>query len=196
MKSIHPNWFVETGAKKIFEENLSDYAGKKINFLQIGAFTGDASVWLLENILTNSESTLTDVDSWAGYSGLEGFTWETAHDEYKNKLSSYSNKVSSIQMTSDQFFKQNKNMYDIIYIDGDHSGGSVLRDAVNAFDCLTDNGLLIFDDYIFASGHQSIMCCPKYAIDSFINIHWFDLTKIYEGTQMWLKKVKVGSSCS
>ena len=186
---VHPNWFVETDAIKTFSDNLLQYAGQKIDFLQIGAFTGDASLWLLENILTHPQSTLTDVDIWKGDPGLEGFDWETAYVEYKRKTSSYPGKLHSFQMMSDQFFKQNVKEYDMIYIDGDHGARAVLRDAVNAFDCLKEGGLLIFDDYEFAYHALPAANCPKTAIDAFMNIHWFDFKKISEGRQMWLKKI-------
>lgn len=187
----HPNWFLSTGAQKTFEDNLSEYAGKKLDVLQIGVFTGDASVWLLDNILTHPESTLTDVDIWEGEVGdpnLEGFSWETAHVAYNEKISKYTDKVTSHKRMSDQFFKQNKKMYDIIYIDGDHIARTVLRDAVNAFDCLRDGGLLIFDDYALGYNEFPSVFCSKPAIDAFLDIHWFEVEKVYEGTQMWLRK--------
>lgn len=183
-----PNWFVETGVVKLFEEHLTDYADKKLDFLQIGAFTGDASLWLLDNVLTHPESTLTDVDPWSGDPGLEGFDWWDAGVEYDRKLSSHFGKVIPVKMLSDDFFKANNKTYDIIYIDGDHIASAVLRDAIHAFDCLADDGLLIFDDYEFGYHQDAARFCPKVAIDAFMSIHWFEFEKVYEGSQMWLKK--------
>lgn len=187
--TYHPNWFKDTGAQALFEKYLSHgYSDQKIDALQIGAFTGDASIWLLDNVLAHPESTLTDVDIWKGDPGLDGFNWETAYIAYKEKMESYSDKLTSRQMMSDQFFKQNKKMYDIIYIDGDHTARSVLRDAVNAFDCLRDGGILIFDDYVLGYNEFPSVFCSKVAIDAFLDIHWFEVEKIYEGSQMWLRK--------
>jgi hypothetical protein len=186
---IFPNWFEETSAIDIFTSNLKEYTGKKLDFLQIGAFTGDASLWLLENILTNDQSTLTDVDPWSGDPGLDGFDWWDAGVEYDKKLSPYFGKVIPKKMLSDEFFKKNENTYDIIYIDGDHSADTVLRDAIHAFDCLKDGGLLIFDDYEFGYHQDAARFCPKVAIDAFMSIHWFEFEKVYEGRQMWLKKI-------
>ena len=63
--TIYPNWFV--GRQNNFELYLSSFAGKPdLKFLQLGAFTGDASVWMLDNILTDKSSILTDVDTWKG----------------------------------------------------------------------------------------------------------------------------------
>ena len=63
---VYPNWF-EMTAKENFESQLTPLAGKfGLRFLQIGAFTGDASVWLVDNILTQKNSVLEDVDIWTG----------------------------------------------------------------------------------------------------------------------------------
>jgi hypothetical protein len=62
----YPNWFKLGGAEENFSKYLTQYSGNKLNFLQIGAYTGDATRWLLDNVLTNLESTLTDVDTWEG----------------------------------------------------------------------------------------------------------------------------------
>jgi hypothetical protein len=42
----YPNWFKQI-AQDNFEQFLTPLAGKPdLNFLQLGVFTGDASVWL------------------------------------------------------------------------------------------------------------------------------------------------------
>jgi len=62
-----PNWFASTPAQENFEKLLHPFKGHTdLQFLQLGAFTGDASVWLLDNILTDPSNHLTDVDTWQG----------------------------------------------------------------------------------------------------------------------------------
>ncbi len=62
----YPNWFQQE-AVKFFNNYLNDYRDQSnLEFLQIGTYTGDASVWLRENVLTNPTSYLTDVDTWEG----------------------------------------------------------------------------------------------------------------------------------
>ena len=62
----YPNWFAQT-AQNNFTTYLSEYAGKpNLRFLQLGVYTGDASVWLCNNILTDKSSILIDVDTWKG----------------------------------------------------------------------------------------------------------------------------------
>ena len=57
------------------------------------------------------------------------------------------------QMTSDEFFAANKEMnnvweqlYDIIFIDGDHSYPQCFLDAVNAMETLNKGGCIVFHD--------------------------------------------------
>jgi len=62
----YPNWFVQY-AQGYFERHLTRYAGKPgIRFLQIGAYTGDATAWLLDRVLTGPDAILVDVDTWSG----------------------------------------------------------------------------------------------------------------------------------
>ena len=49
-------------------------------------------------------------------------------------------------MTSDEFFAQNKNTFDVIFIDGLHHGEQVLRDIENSLNVLNDGGMIFCHD--------------------------------------------------
>ena len=49
-------------------------------------------------------------------------------------------------MTSDDFFKQNKEVFDVIFIDGLHWSEQVYRDVINALDVLSDGGVIVCHD--------------------------------------------------
>lgn len=53
---------------------------------------------------------------------------------------------TTFRMTSDEFFAQNKNTYDIIFIDGDHIYEQAYRDIRNALDCLNPGGTVVVHD--------------------------------------------------
>ena len=61
----YPNWFMY-GAVNLFSKYLGELKDREVHCLQIGAYTGDATEWLLQNVLTHPNSTLTDVDTWEG----------------------------------------------------------------------------------------------------------------------------------
>ena len=53
-----------------------------------------------------------------------------------------------IKKTSDDFFKENTQKFDVIFIDGMHQSDYVLRDFNNSIDCLNDGGIIFLDDIL------------------------------------------------
>lgn len=49
-------------------------------------------------------------------------------------------------MTSDNFFKINEDLYDVILIDGLHIDEQVERDIINSLSCLSENGTIVLHD--------------------------------------------------
>lgn len=52
------------------------------------------------------------------------------------------------RMTSDEFFAQNQDRFDVIYIDGLHHYDQVTRDIENSLHCLASNGFIILHDLL------------------------------------------------
>jgi hypothetical protein len=50
----------------VLREVLAPLVGKPVHALEIGVFEGQCTVWLLENVLTHPEATLTWVDTFEG----------------------------------------------------------------------------------------------------------------------------------
>jgi glycosyltransferase involved in cell wall biosynthesis len=53
-----------------------------------------------------------------------------------------------IKKTSDDFFKDNDEMFDIIFIDGMHQSDYVLKDFTNSINCLNEGGIIFIDDVL------------------------------------------------
>jgi hypothetical protein len=49
-------------------------------------------------------------------------------------------------MTSNDFFKENKNKFDLIFVDGLHVYEQVKQDILNSLECLNENGIIIAHD--------------------------------------------------
>jgi predicted O-methyltransferase YrrM len=202
MTQSHPDWF--TGiASNTFNAVLKQYAGlPDQHFLQVGAWTGDASVWLMENVLTHKTSTLTDVDVWdldipPNYISPAGYNLTEIEKEYDQKVQPYGGRVIKVKSTSHSWLAQTHNkQYDFIYIDGDHAAKAVLVDALLAWDHLKVGGLMAFDDYLWE--HQSDMN-PGIGIDLFLKLYSekLEIIKLYFNKadfviidyQLWLKKI-------
>jgi hypothetical protein len=52
----------------------------------------------------------------------------------------------AIHKTSDEFFKDNKETFDLIFIDGLHHADQVKRDIQNSHECLTEKGVIVIHD--------------------------------------------------
>ncbi len=187
-----PNWFIENSLEN-FSRNLNEYKTKPVRMLQIGAYTGDASVWLWNNILINNpDSVLIDVDTWEGSDepSHHEMNWETIEKVYDTKTQEgqLKRKIVKVKSTSDWFFKNNLEKYDFIYIDGDHTSYGVLKDAVNALECLNIGGILAFDDYRWSAG-LGILKEPKLAIDAFSAVNSDKLEVLVDGYQRWYKRI-------
>jgi hypothetical protein len=132
--------------KSNFEEELSAYSGNpKLQFLQIGAYVGHASEWLLTNILTNNTSFLVDVDIWDP--SVSVWPGPDPEKEYDIRLSNFQNIIKT-KLSSADFFDNNKYEFDFIYIDGGVWGAQTYFDGVRGFNCLRTNGVMAFDDYL------------------------------------------------
>lgn len=185
----YPNWF-NPFAKPNFEKHLTDYKDKPdLRFLQLGVFTGDASLWLLDNVLTDSSSTLDDVDTWSGSDEEAHHTmdFDDVHKTYLDKVSSFQN-VRSLKTSSlDYLLITPSDYYDFIYIDADHTAKAVIADAVLAWRTLKSGGIMAFDDYTWTNDkgkrHE-----PKEAINFFCWSYGEELTIIEANEQIWVKK--------
>ena len=167
-----------------WEETLRPFKGKPaIHYLEIGVNQGRSALWVLENILTHPTARLTGIDIFP-----EGTDFK---DRYLSnlKLSGAEHKATTIEGFSQiELRKLPLNTFDIIYIDGDHSAGGVLADAVLSFQLLKADGILIFDDYRWFEEHLPEELRPRIAIDSFITSYRNALEVVYRGYQVFIKK--------
>jgi predicted O-methyltransferase YrrM len=191
-----PNWFDEIKASTNFENILREYNGKDgLEFLEIGSFTGDSAVYMLENILTSDSAKITCVDTWAGsleHAGelQEQFKMGEVEKRFDERMQPFSNKVLKHKATSTEFLINNRDKsYDFIYIDGDHTANTVLSDAVLSWDLLKVGGVMAFDDYEWTHPDGDGYA-PRLAIDSFLNVHKPYLEEINRGWQLWVRKIR------
>jgi len=185
-----PKWFYDNATVHDFENGLTELKGKEnLKFLQIGVFTGNASVWLLQNILTDPSSLLVDIDPWCGNLPHESnYNWDDIQEAYKEQTASYSKKLQSHKAFSGDWLKANREVkYDFIYIDGDHLPESVTLDADLSWDLLKSDGILAFDDYEWDHPDGTDKN-PKPAIDAWLAKHENEIEIFRKGWQVWIRK--------
>ena len=189
----YPNWFEYVQAN--FEEFLTPLASKDdLKFLQLGVFTGDASVWMLENL---DKIELTDVDTWEG-SQEEAHNSMDFGDVYKtyfNKVSKYPKRFNVRRCTTTGFLlaqygpdRPLGEHFDFIYVDADHTTVGVLLDAELSWPLLKSGGIMAFDDYLW--GHESgdPRLAPQVGIDLFLHRHLGNYELLTKNNQVWVRK--------
>jgi len=187
----YPNWFAQT-AQSNFATYLAEYAGKEnLRFLQLGVFTGDASVWLKENILTDKSSTLIDVDTWKGSDEQTHAEMDFSDVErvYREKVKDLF-VVSVVSDTVEYLIRQRNNFmnaFDFIYIDADHTTVSVLMDAELSWCLLKSGGVMAFDDYTWGRNLPPSKT-PRPGILLFTEKHKAELDTLVINDQYWIRK--------
>ncbi len=190
MADKFPDWF-SAYAKPNFEKYLIPLAGvDNLEFLQLGVYTGDASVWLAENILISKTSRLYDVDTWAGSDEEvhKSMDFNQVFNTYKSKTDKYLNIIWTRSDTRKYLTEINFIRYNFIYIDADHTAVGVLMDAELSWPLLKSGGIMAFDDYQWGA-HLPASKSPKLGIDLFLERHAGEYEVLEQGLQVWIRKL-------
>lgn len=183
-----PNWF--EGQKYNFEEHLERFKGlPNLRFLQLGAYTGDASAWLCDNILTGEGSLLRDVDTWKGSDEREheNINFNEVFNTYSEKMQTKPF-VCFIMTTKEFFTNVPLGKYDFIYIDANHTADAVASDAEYSWELLKKGGILAFDDYMWGQDMKPELT-PRPAIDNFLEFHEGEYNILTKEYQVWVEKL-------
>ena len=192
----YPNWFAVT-AQHNFEKHLRQLAEHPaLRFLQLGAYTGDASLWMLENILTGQYSRLTDVDTWQGSKEElhESMDFDEVYEVYLNKISKYKKQTHINRCTTTDYLlalygcdRPLGEYYDFIYVDADHTTVGVILDAELSWPLLRSGGIMAFDDYNWGNA-LPLHLRPRPGIDLFLLRHEGEYELLEKNEQVWIKK--------
>ena len=168
-----------------FFKHIKNY--KDFNYLEIGAYEGCSAIYIANRF---KESKVFCVDIWERvqeeYS--ENINFKNIEENFDKNSKNYLN-IFKIKKYSDDFFLGNDLTFDIIYVDGHHLADQVYKDAVNSWNALNNNGLLIFDDYIWKN-YDNIKKNPCYAINKFLREKYnkLDILEV-TNSQIFIKKI-------
>lgn len=171
---------------------LKQFIGIKAKFLEIGVFRGIMSDWFLENILTHPESLFIGIDPWEKklfntHDVCDDNDWENLLMRIEGIKQIYGNKVQFIKGYSQDIIPKmnwDKNSFDFIYIDGEHSRKAVTLDFDMSWPLLKINGIIILDDYLIRNNRQM-----KPAIDEILKIYSGKYELLFVNRQVGLRKL-------
>ena len=186
------DWFETTGRAN-FEIHLNKFKGQpNLKFLEIGCFEGQATCWLLENILTAPSSKIHVIDTFEGSTEHKDFNMNLKDllKTFEENVNPFPGKVIVWKgMSQDVLRKFESNTrFDFIYVDGSHQAPDVLEDAVLAFRLLSKDGIMIFDDYKWAKYDDRHMN-PGMGIDAFISTFGNQLEVLLREYQVIIRKI-------
>jgi predicted O-methyltransferase YrrM len=163
-----------------FSSNISNFQHVKdelvdiTSILEVGAFEGRSTCWMLENMLSD-DGNIFVVDTFKGgedHEGLDTTSLRSTFDANIAEVKKDTQKVCVYDETSYMGLARLACLgarFDFIYIDGSHTAPDVLTDACMAFPLLRKNGVMLFDDYMWM-GKVELLHRPKIAVDSFTTI--------------------------
>ena len=177
--------------------------------LEVGSYEGNSTTYLIESLASQRDVEIHCIDSWeggiehkAGGSAAADMTGVEARFHHNLKVArSRASHEASIAihkgLSNNQLPKLlaegKQGYFDFIYIDGSHQAPDVLLDAVLGFELLRDQGMMVFDDYLWQeplAGGVDPVRCPKMAIDAFVNVYCRKLRVISAPLcQLYLHKI-------
>lgn len=171
-------WFDDSELKKYIFNFLNP--NEVNNILEIGSYEGLSSSYFSNHFLDQENSTLTCVEPF----DLSDTTSPLYDGIYINFISNIKqtnnfNKIKLCQVYSNIFFKNNKDKFNFIYIDGSHLIDDIIDDFENSIKCITNNGIIWMDDYLGGENNEIKKC-----IDSLYKKYKNKLLIIHYGYQI------------
>ena len=119
---------------KIINKNF-----KEISYLEIGSFEGNSALYILKNFKTKK---VICIDIWDKYDHNNKDENIKMFESFKSNLNEFVDRFSFFKNTSDEYFANNSEKFDVIYIDGWHEAPQVYKDLNNSWNSLNINGLI------------------------------------------------------
>ena len=167
----------------IINKNFKDFS-----YLEIGSWEGNSASYILKNFKTKK---VICVDIWDKYDDKYKEENLKRFENFKSNLNEFKERFSFFKNTSDEFFINNNEKFDLIYIDGWHQAPQVYKDINNAWNFLNINGIIICDDYFYGDIRNNLdNNLPANAINKFL-LEKKDKLKIIciNNSQIFLKKI-------
>jgi predicted O-methyltransferase YrrM len=188
------DWF--HWAPEVWEKFIPLLPGRE-RMLELGAYEGRSTAWIVEHMLEDG-GVLLSVDTWQGAEEhvAAGADMGAVENNFDHNVRILNEKyecrtILKFKKTSYEALASLAGgpPFDFIYIDASHTAPDVLTDACVAWPLLKDNGIMVFDDYLWGD-IRDILHRPKVAVDAFVNIFSEQLKPVHLGYQYIIRKEK------
>lgn len=169
----------------IWSRLLPRHVPAATRILEIGAFEGRATVWMIENALSaEAPGEIHCVDTWQGGAEHRAIAMDAVELRFRANVQAaldhrpmhkvithrFASEAALLRLHAQGFAGR----FDLIYVDGSHAASDVLGDLVLSFGLCRVGGLIICDDYLWSAqrhGGEDVLADPRIAIDAFTTIN-------------------------
>jgi predicted O-methyltransferase YrrM len=155
-----------------WEKVLRELEGRGARVLEIGSYEGLSACYLLWRL---PDARLTCIDTFTGAHDYSAYGIETRGLEQRFDtnvaLVDASRVVKLVGDSRDMLLRllgEEREPFDVIYVDGSHLALDVIVDAALSWQVLAKGGLLIFDDYGGDTGDPDPLRRVRTAVDAFL----------------------------
>ena len=164
-----------------------------MNCVEIGSFEGKGSIEINNYLCENKDSVLFCIDPFDDEyvkGNVSMSFWDHAcrdqHKKFKQNTNNYP-KIREMKGYSDNMINfLDENSVDFCYVDGDHSPDQVYKDAKNILGKMKNNGVILFDDYLWS--HDDVK--TKTGIDKFLDEFKNNIKVIFSKYQLAIRVLK------
>lgn len=162
--------------------------------LEIGAYEGRTTRWLLDHVLTHHTALLHVIDWFRGSPELAPINGLDLFRRFHANVGDALDRVQvhcgrSEDVLREDFGLADFGSLDLAYVDGSHDAPDVLSDVVLVWPLLKPGAFLIFDDYGFRHTEpDGRVIQPKPAIDAFLALYEGRYELVEHGWQVILRK--------
>lgn len=160
---------LERMANVFFNEN------EQLRILEIGSRDGNVSNYLIKTLLKHPNSSLICVDTFEN--DFQSFLLNI-------KGSLHPNKVRFYKLSSTDYFKTNKELFNFIYLDGVQEHFSIIDDLENVFKTVKIGGIVWIEYYL--GGNTGLI---KNLVDEFVQHHREQIEILYQEYQLAYRKI-------
>jgi predicted O-methyltransferase YrrM len=184
--SLDPNkkWFCNN--LNFLTNNLNNLDNIN-NILEIGSYEGRSAIFFLKKFL---KSNISCVDTWSGSDEHDKIEFTNIEKNFDLNTNYFikQNRLKKLKMTSNEYFENNNEKFDLIYVDGDHNSKQVSLDIENSWNILNKGGYLILDDYMWWY-YKDLKKNPSSPINEFIINNINEISNLTIWQQVIIKKV-------
>jgi predicted O-methyltransferase YrrM len=158
-------------------------------FLEIGCFEGRATCWFLEHAL-DYDGLMVCIDPFKGSMEHSNMNLSHLFEQFKANVDEAKKPTQSLRTMTYESYRalavliEERQKFDLIYVDGDHTAPAVLTDACMSWPMLKKGGIMVFDDYLWNPAGYTDRLKPKLAIDVFGHVFGDQFHVVHEGHQI------------